>query len=858
MPPQQPGEVDWGAEADKIRTSTSPAPSGVTPPPGSASPAAGAPDWSAVADGIKSGKIAAPFEADPNKLPFLQRPPASSGRPLISDADLWSGMGNLAEMGAMVAAPEVFGPGRGVPLLTRIAGRMFAAGTGGAAARTARTIAQGQTDTGHPLTPGAVAGEAGGAFVQGATGEAIGGGMSATGRLARSIPTRILSAPPSAQGVEASAMLGGHVTPAQQSERWGTAITENALRGSLFSGGKWVDYFNQQKALLGQKADEILTQFGGRANPTEVGATYARAQAAGPLAERRALETGARTAQGSARQAQQGADTVRSVLAGPPGPPPTPETAGDTWLKLLKAKNDAADAVTKQLYAEVWPLAEQEGVRVPVAPLADYAQQTIAQQGDPAMQLLQGPVKKAFGVVRNAAEPSEGAAGVAAAHIQRQVEGGASPEFIQALRDTYAGAGITEADQASGTLNLEQAKNLRTQLGYRIPNDKTGHFKQLYGRLSEAIKTATTDAEGNPTAAGRAFQAATDQAREVHHTFEEGLLADVVKKEPRLVIDTLVKPNRVQELKDALNVVGPEGQQTLAQAHMQDLLKGKNGAPATSKELRARINDLSWDTITTLHGHQVRPLLEGLSTLQDTAAQETANAAKLTAQAGKVKVPALTPAQAFGSLIKGNNIDEVTKARALLAPQDWQKVQAARAQDILFNADGTIKTGNDIAAATTDPAFKVAYPNGEGDGLAKFARVVKYLQRPQPGATAPIFRYGQGAIILGAAGLAYGNVISPKTAAEIGVVTLTPAILTRVLLNPGAREWLTTGIAAQAKGDTGVAARMAGQLSAWVGREVYRAVNPPPAAPVAPSTPGTGRGSGPGPVGTSVGPPPKQ
>lgn len=831
MPPQQAGTIDWAAEADKVR-GTAPTSSGVEPPPG---PSTGQLDWSAVADDIRTGKTGAPFQADPSQLPFLQRPPATKGKPFITDPQLWSGLGNIAEIGSMIAAPEIFGPAKTAPILTRIVGRMFAAGAGGATARTARTIAQGQTDEGQPLTPKTVAGEAAGAFGQGFTGEAIAGGITGAKGVVKSGIQRVLAAPPSALGAEASQMLGGHVTPAQQSDRWGTAMIENAMKRSIFAGGRWVNYLREQGTLLNQKANAILAQFGGKVAPADVGQAYLSAQ------------------QQAEAQAGKRAGMVRDVLSGPPGPPPTPESAGQTWLKLQQAAHQAADETTRALYEEhVWPLAEREGTQVSLAPVSDYVSSTVAQRGEPAMALVRGPVKTAFRAVQAATEPPDDVASQARQYLQHTnvpVSAGGNPADQQSLmarlNDALKRAGVTETQTETGQIPLRQAKELRTQFGYHIPNDPTGDFSQLYKRLTQAIESATTDASGQRTEVGKAFWAATEQAKLTHETFEEGLLGKVADTEPRLIVDSLVKPNRVEELKQALEVVGPEGQQAISRAHMQSLLTGPTGAPATTAQLQQKIRKLSWDTITTLHGNQVRPLLEGLGTLQDEAAA--------------LKPTAETPYQAFAKIIKPGAVDEVQKAKTLLSPSDWQQVQRAKGQQILFNTDGSLKTGAEIVKATHDPAFEAAYPNGEGDGLMQFGRVTQYLQRPQPPGS--VFLWAQGGLLLAIGGAVTGaatGTLSLQHAKQIGGsaagLILAPTVITRVLLNPAARQWLTQGIQAQAAGDTGRAARLAGQVSAWVGREVYRssAPTPPPAGP------GPNVGAGGGPLGrsTPLGPPP--
>ena len=664
--------------------------------------------------------------------------------------------------------------------------------------------------------------------------------------------------------------MSGKVTPAQAVDSHLLSTFENIAKGSIFGGGKFNQLYLDQAKLLRQRADEILGQFGPRTTAEEAGAALTAAeQAQFQAGQRGALGATGRVA-GEAGRLGREAEALRTGIASRVGPAATVEDTGKAWQRLQEAARQSDVSVGNALFSEVDRLAATGGELVSLERMVAQADAEDFKVPEMA-RALTGKAGQLSGVVRRTGtEVVEQEDPVQAAMLASGIEPGKLPggitsgrqagpaEFAarDALLEALKRAEVPVEQLESRVLTFTQARNVRSALGEIIRDaDRSGNSR-LKGVASQFFKTIDEDMEaaagGPDSELGKAFRTANNLWRSMKETFDEGVLKRAAEVEPRLVLDAIVKPGRVDEIWKARNTIGAEGWQKIAARHFQSLLTDeKTGAQVAGKELAKRLNLLKPETLDAIYGGktagelaQLRAALMGSESL----AAQAAAGQKAVIDASFTPTPAH---RAVSSIIQKGAVAPIEKMRAVVGDDIWRQVQASHAHDLLDDGGKLISGGKLLERLNklTPETLKAAYPRGTDQGLWQLGRVMEQLQRKQPGTGSMYIQLAQG-------GVASGVFLGTGDYKTAGAILLGPAAISRILLNPLARKWLTTGLL-QGRGSQFAleqAPRAATNLVAWLTREGLLPSSGRGGGPV-PSPVESGRGGGAGPLGSGFGTP---
>jgi hypothetical protein len=672
-----------------------------------------------------------------------------------------------------------------------------------------------------------------------------------------------------AAGRQAAEYLGGHITPAQMADSPFLATLENITKNSFLGSGRYRDFITKQNEILTTKVDQLLNQYGSRAGVEEAGKVYqaagrravgaatqgAEAQAAGQLGQ---AQSAHQAAQAGLEGATQSAQTARGDLLKEYGDPRGPEATGRLWQNLQRVAHEGAKEHGSALYAKVDELAQ--GVQVPLTSLRDFAEQELARYGELGAALEGGKgVSAARKVMATGKDDVEGdlLAGINAVpgnDMAKAALSGMRPDNPQRqmLLELMSGAGIGAEDGVS----FEQAHRIRSTLS-QMSRDaaRTGNskVKGIADQLSKRIDDAMTEAAGGTdTPLSQAYREASGAWKTMADTYERGMLAQVARREPRVVVDTMIRPGRVADIAKAKAAVGEDGWKAIQSEHLHDLLTGPDGNPVDAKTLTKRLVALRPETIEAVYGKDGLAKLGGLQGMLATVAErqagvEAASKGLTLAEkaAGKAKPPDLgiphldsDPHTVLAKIIQPNSIEAVERAKALVGPEDWAKVQSAHAQQILQGDGDKLVTGdvlmnrlNKLSRETMDATY-----GRSADGFYQLARVMEQLEKKEGIGT------GRVAIQLTQGGTVTGLMLGKMTKAA-GAVLVGPMMLGRIMVNPVARQYLTTGLRATAAGDSATAGRVGANLLGFLVREGY--LQSRGAAPPAPTDAPAGRGPGP-------------
>lgn len=431
--------------------------------------------------------------------------------------------------------------GKGASFLNRAIG----AGAGQAVGTASRTL------VGQP--PPSLQ-DVGWSAASGAAGEAA---FPLVGKIAKPFASRLAE-----HGPEVLTYFGGKATPGQVSDSGALHFLENIMEGSLFGGSRYKKFLAEQDALLKQKADEILGQF---------------------------------------------------------GPKTTVEEAGKGYQAALEAAHDTARTTASKLYDDVDALSG--GVQVSLDPLRQFVEDEALRRGKLGMALAPGQVKQTGAAVMHAtaSEAAEAVSEPAGMALLRNVQANAaeaggttgskhSEALLGELRDILASVeNLTPEQVGAGRLTFRQAHEVRAAIGRRIRNAQAsnspeaknaeGFLEQLYGRLDDAM----TAAAGKDTPLANAYGTATTAWRKMITTYEKGLLRDIAKAKPEVVVRDLIKPGRVGDIEKARTEVGAEGWKAVQRAHAKALFRGKGDDLVTGAKLTDRLHDLTPETMAAIY-----------------------------------------------------------------------------------------------------------------------------------------------------------------------------------------------------------------------------------------------------------------
>lgn len=431
----------------------------------------------------------------------------------------------------MIVAPELLGPMKGVGLAGRAAARMFAAGAGGAAGSVVNDTLVNTSTVRPPPTLTDIGTHAVGAFQQGFEGEGIAAGISRAATGARNLVAKYapeaLRAPLAGKVAPAAREAierGIPVTPGQATGARPLHILENIMEGSLAGGGKYEALLKDQAAKFGEATQQELNQFGISRAPERMGM---RVQVATRAAERQATS----------------------------------------------AANELYDA-------HVWPLAESQGVEVPLTSLRQYTDEELAKRG------LVADVAGGRGVqfLRKVAGLSTPVKDQAAANLEAHIAKYAQVPVAELSNPKYTALLQSIAEQAGIPINLTHevsvpfraahymrsaANDLAHTAGAAGDAETAYYARQIYGRLDDAMETSATAAGGDLAAN---YQKATKAWRDLRTTFSDSVAEQVLKAEPRQVVDTIIKPHRVADVQKLRDTVGDQAWHGVARSFAEKLV----------------------------------------------------------------------------------------------------------------------------------------------------------------------------------------------------------------------------------------------------------------------------------------------
>lgn len=484
--------------------------------------------------------------------PILSGPPSVAGTPPLPKGkpSKWDDLFTAGlELGGMMIAPEL-GVGikgfESLPALARIGSRMIMSGAGGEVGSiVGNTLAR--PNAGPPPKLSDITSRGQTAFLQGATGEGIGAGLSAGARALK------LTAPFAGKmtqtGKEAAEVLGGHVTPAQVTDSHLLKVMDNIMQGSLFGGGRYRKFIATQEGKLQQIADQTLGQF---------------------------------------------------------GPKVPVEAAGRAYQTAQEAAHQIAKDTASKLYEDVDQLAG--GVKVPLNSLLDFAEQESQRRGALAMGVRGGKGTGLIRKVESTLTPKETEATAAFNEAASQM--GLSPDALatdpahKALLTAMSEAGISPQDAEVAQVTFRQAHEIRSALGkiWRDANrtgdtQTRGIASQLLKRISGEMQTAADTQPGLRSA----YDTATNAWKQMAQTFEQGVLQKAAKATPDAVVRTLIKPGRVEDIVRARQAVGVEGWKPVQSAHAQSLLEASDGSLVSGEELSRRLAKIKPETMAAIY-----------------------------------------------------------------------------------------------------------------------------------------------------------------------------------------------------------------------------------------------------------------
>ena len=622
---------------------------------------------------------------------------------------------------------------------------------------------------------------------------------------------------------------------------------------------------------------------------------------------------------GQARTAAEHVNDITTALRSNAGPRVGQEATGTIFKASAAAAEQAAREVSRDLYQTVDHLAG--GAVVSLDPVSAAAQDVVKGRGL-ALDLQGGKLKSTVKTLAEAGpgEAPPTPTGVAAAQAaltrgtitQGGKEVAVPPDHpvMMGLRQALEGAKVSPEDLADGHITFGQAQEVSSELGkqaYTASQSAEAHAAQTERALlqikSSLESSMETSAGGKDSPLYQAYRAATDHYRDTVSAYNRGILSQALTKEPRLVSRALLQPGRVAEITDLWSRVSPEAKQAVQGQWMHDLLdRSPEGVVKelqkwTEPTLGAIFDKATTSQLTDLQGSigqaadradefgAAQKALGTASSAQGkaiTAAEGAFGKATAAHQAeverlgsafqrdteahaaavGKVlESPAI---EAFGKALPRGDAETTLKMRRLVGETDWPKVQSAGMQAMLYDDAGHLRDAKalgNLLGPDALPALDVAYGQNGRQALQSLQRSIAITGAPKRtgGWGALAMSLGQVGAMFTLMKVAAGQ--DPISAgAEAGLTLLAPAMVAKIMTNPSARAWLTTGLEAQRAGDVTRWTRMGAYLANWMRQSglIPGLGGPPPRGrvgvgqPPPPMTPGIGGRAG-GPPPPSVG-----
>ena len=356
--------------------------------------------------------------------------------------------------------------------------------------------------------------------------------------------------------------------------------------------------------------------------------------------------------------------------------------------------------------------------------------------------------------------------------------------------------------------NYDTLSALRSELGSRIASEDAaiaagasgqkfqssragGVYKRLQKELDKDLEAFSTETGGEIK---RLHDLARSFYREGKQVFDSKAVRAITKAKPDAVIDMIVKPGRVDDLKMVRGIVGEEGMRPLRRAAMEDLFGSGVGEAFKPEVLTKNMSRYTPETLSALFDPATLNRLKMF--------EKTGHMRYLDTPAIQKIAKSQPEAVALMLLKPGANLDISKVQAALSSPegrQIWKKVQERSVQKTM---EDVLKLNNDVFSpeAFLTAIDKNREPLERMLGRSQLAeiesmsRVAKMMTDPNRMAGNPS---GTAQLLITAGAGAAGTfaLFNPATAAKVLIPSWVAA---KMLTSPLGRRYLTKGFSTKA------------------------------------------------------------
>ncbi len=187
------------------------------------------------------------------------------------------------------------------------------------------------------------------------------------------------------------------------------------------------------------------------------------------------------------------------------------------------------------------------------------------------------------------------------------------------------------------------------------------------------------------------------------------------------------------------------------------------------------------------------------------------------------------PAENVTRLLQPDAVETLRELRSAVSPEAWQAYQSASLEKLLrasSSGDSTVISAPMLSRklkALSDPTLKELFPADGGQAVKDFARLLRTVGKSKDGTGKMFIQLAQAGALSSAIGGALGGIAFGAPGAAVGAlagaapILITPNMLSRILTNPKALKWLTTGLTMRP--GSKIATRSAFQLLGFLSRE---------------------------------------
>lgn len=496
----------------------------------------------------------------------------------------------------------------------------------------------------------------------------------------------------------------------------------------------------------------------------------------------------------------------------------TYDSLGMKTQELLAKKSKEASTKASELYSKVGELIPKES-EVPLTNLQQTASSLLEREmAKPASMQDKGVIS----ILRDLAGSEEKAINAIAEregpHILTMMEkdpqlkaellkdagfsGGRPWESVQAMRSDL-GQRIAQSDMAYKT---QQQGNQKLLSG-----SDSGVYKQLRSSLQKDMD-AFMDTSASPEAKD-AYTVANAFYKDIKQTFNKPDVLRLMKSNPDRVLDMVIRPGRVDEIKELKKAIGNKGFEPLSQRFVTKLFDdAAKGEKFTFEKVAKQIEKYGEDTMVEVMGKDnYRKLITTIGKGLNREALPLADPF----MTGIIKKSA--PESVMNMIFHPNNSRNIGLIRRVIGQDKFNEAKAKFVEKIL-TVDPKFDVYQPLASVKAitkmdNPTLRSIFSKSELSGLDDMVRLSKAAQTSErmagnPSGTAQsMITWETGRAILKHPVMGWKYV-------------LTPAALAKVYLSPTGRKYLTEGF--KTPPNAGTAASLATRILSIAGNKAER------------------------------------